>query len=90
MPTGYAVDIGAGKVDRMNKSHVLAGVAGCAIGFLGMALLYSQTFFRTCRNKDHKGGFWCSNCKSHTDYKATTPFNFCPMCGAYVIKERRI
>lgn len=84
------MDNGAGKVDRMNKSHVLAGVAGCAIGFLGMALLYSQTFFRTCKNLSSNGGFVCSNCESHTDYKALTAFNFCPMCGAYVIKERLI
>ena len=71
-------------------SKVAYVTAGVAAGFLAMALLYSQTFFRTCRNLRESGGFECSECGSHTEYEAKVPFVFCPMCGAFVMKRREI
>lgn len=71
-------------------THVLALVAGCAVGFFTMAVVYAECFFRTCENVHEDGGFKCSNCGSHTDYHPIVAFRFCPMCGAYVRNEERI
>lgn len=76
--------------NRTKATHALAAVAGCAIGFFAMAIVYAECFFRTCENVHEGGGFECSNCKSHTDYHPMTQFNFCPICGAYVKSEERI
>ena len=71
-------------------THALALSAGCTIGFMTMAVIYARCFFRTCENEHEMRGFECSNCGSHTDYEATTPFRFCPMCGAFVNRRERI
>lgn len=71
-------------------THALALTAGCAIGFFVMAIVYAETFFKTCENTHESGGFECSRCKSHTDYHPVTPFNFCPICGAYHVRRERI
>lgn len=75
----------------MSKAtHALALASGCAIGFMAMAVMYSRCFFRTCENTHGGGGFECSLCKSRTDYHPTTPFNFCPICGAFSMRKERI
>jgi len=75
----------------MSKAtHALALVSGCAIGFFAMALLYAETFFRTCENVHEGSGFKCSACMSHTDYTPLTSFRFCPVCGAFVKRRERI
>ena len=70
--------------------YMLSAVAGCAVGILAMAVLYAECFFRTCENTHERDGFECSRCKSHTDYHPTTPFNFCPICGAFCVRRERI
>ncbi len=75
----------------MNKvTHALAAATGCVVGYMAMAVMYSQIFFRMCENMSESGGFECSSCGSHTSYHPITPFNFCPMCGAFVKRESRI
>lgn len=77
--------------EAMSKlTHAFALTAGCAIGILAMAVIYAQCFFRTCENLHESGGFECSWCHSHTDYHPKTPFNFCPICGAYCGRRGRI
>ena len=71
-------------------THALAAIAGCAIGFFAMAIVYAECFFRTCENSHAGAGFECSNCHSHTDYHPTSPFRFGPICGAYVKSKERI
>ena len=71
-------------------THALALVSGCAIGFFAMAVVYAECFFNTCENVHDGDGFECSNCGSHTDYKVTTPFRVCPMCGAFVKRRETI
>ena len=66
---------------------VLAAVAGCVIGVVASAVVYAECFWHTCENVNNDGGFECSRCHSHTDYHALTPFNFCPMCGAFVNRD---
>jgi len=69
----------------MSKTtHALAAAIGCAAGFMTMAVIYAECFFRTCENVHEGNGFECSSCGSRTDYRALTPFRFCPMCGAFV------
>jgi hypothetical protein len=75
---------------RTKATHALAAVAGCAIGFFAMAIIYAECFFKTCENTHDGDGFECSRCKSHTDYHPATPFNFCPICGAFCIRRERI
>ena len=55
-----------------------------------MAIVYAECFFRTGENIHEGDGFKCSNCKSSTDYHPATPFNFCPICGAFCIRRERI
>ncbi len=75
----------------MSKAtHALAAAVGCAAGFMMMAVIYAECFFRTCENEHEGKGFKCSNCHSMTDYEPKTPFRVCPMCGAYVKKECHI
>lgn len=75
----------------MSKAtHALAGVAGCAFGFAVFAVMYSTCFFNTCVNIREDGSFECSRCGSNTDYKPYRAFNFCPMCGAFVMRERYV
>ena len=63
--------------------------AGCVVSFVALTVLYANHLFRTCENLSTDGNFTCSNCMSHTDYRPKVPYRFCPMCGAYVIKEAR-
>ena len=75
----------------MSKAtHALAAAIGCAAGFMAMAVIYAECFFRVCENIHEDGGFECSSCHSMTDYEPKTPFRFCPMCGASVKGEWRI
>ena len=60
---------------------------GCVVGFAALTVLYANQLFKTCENLSNDGGFMCSSCMSHTDYKPKVPYRFCPMCGAYVMKE---
>jgi len=60
---------------------------GCVVSFAALTVLYANFLFKTCENLNVNGGFTCSSCMSHTDYRPKVPYRFCPMCGAYVIKE---
>lgn len=60
---------------------------GCFVGFAVLTVLYANQLLKTCKNLSNDGRFTCSNCMSHTDYRPKVPYRFCPMCGAYVIKE---
>ena len=71
-------------------THALALVGGCAAGFLAMAVMFAEVCWRTCENVHPGKGFECSECKSHTDYEPNVPFNFCPICGAFVRQEERV
>ncbi len=71
-------------------THVLAFTAGCVVGTFALAIVYAGLCFKSCENTHEDGGFECSCCKSHTDYKPNVPFNFCPICGAFVKRKERI
>lgn len=58
---------------------------GCVVGFAALTMLYANFLFKTCENLSNDGGFTCSSCMSHTDYRPKVPYRFCPMCGAYVM-----
>jgi predicted amidophosphoribosyltransferase len=60
---------------------------GCVVCFAALTMLYANFLFKTCENLSVNDGFTCSSCMSHTDYRPKVPYRFCPMCGAYVIKE---
>ena len=68
-------------------SKPAAFMLGVLAGFTALTLLYSQSFFRTCRNTAEKG-FRCSNCESWTDYEPKSRLNFCPICGAFVMERK--
>ena len=62
---------------------------GCFVSFVALTVLYANHLFETCENLSNDGSFTCSNCMSNTDYRPKVPYRYCPMCGAYVIKETR-
>ena len=75
----------------MSKAtHALALVSGCAMGFMAMAVMYAEYFWKTCENVHEGGGFECSRCHSRTDYEPKVPFRFCPICGAFVKRGESI
>jgi len=73
----------------MGYPHAIRAELHKALSDAGIKYWMSQgiTVFETCENLSNDGSFTCSNCMSHTDYRPKVPYRFCPMCGAYVIKE---
>lgn len=66
--------------------YAVAAIAGC----MAMAVIYAECFFRTCRDTRDGDGFHCSNCDSHTEHRFDSPINFCPICGAFIIRDRKM